>query len=248
MFLVNPMTLEQVTIPDSPLALVKDESFSMHGFGYDRISNDYKVVTLSYYKTANEIDPDCEDTFVDVYSLKRDVWKRVDCSAYDHAVPEISAGAFVNGAIHWLASSRDPGYPSVIAAFNFVDEVFDEIPAPSCLDVTKFVFNRLVVLGGCLCMFDDRSNSRSDIWMMKEYGVGDSWTKLSIDADCDWDIVKPLCFIGDEEIVLLTEGETLIVYNLKEKILRDMLVDGVPATCIDGGVFVESLVSPSGRV
>ncbi|KAL8518786.1 hypothetical protein ACS0TY_009951 [Phlomoides rotata] len=120
-FLVNPITLEQVKIPDSPLALIKDESFSMHGFGYDRSSNDYKVVTLSYYKTANDIDPDCEDTFVDVYSVKRGAWIRADCSPYDHAVPFMSSGAFVNGAIHWLASSRDPGYPSVIAAFNLKD-------------------------------------------------------------------------------------------------------------------------------
>ncbi|KAI3469406.1 hypothetical protein Pfo_026069 [Paulownia fortunei] len=244
-FLVNPITLQQVKIPNSPLALKWRESFSMHGFGYDNLRDDYKVVTLSYYDTDNEYEPDCVDTFVDVYSAKRGDWKRVESSPFDHAVPELSAGAFVNGAIHWLASSRESGYPSVIAAFSLVDDVFYEIPAPSGVDVEKFVFNKLVVHGGCLCMIDARSNSRMEVWTMKEYGLADSWTKFSIDADYEWDILKPLCFIGDEEVVFITEGESLVVYNLKEGTLRDMVVDGVPAMFIDGGTFVESLVSPA---
>lgn len=243
-FLVNPITLQHVEIPDSPLALKRGESFRMHGFGYDRFSDDYKIVTLSYYDTDNEHEPDCVDTFVDVYSVKRGLWKRVDSSPYDHAVPELSSGAFVNGAIHWLASSRESGYTSVIAAFNLVDEVFDEIPAPSGVDVNKFVFNHLVVLKGCLCMIDSRINSQTDVWIMKEYGLKESWTKFSIDANYEWDIFKPLCFIDDEEVVLLTEGESLVVYNLKERTLRDMVVDAVPAMFIDGGTFVESLVLP----
>ncbi|KAL0414714.1 UNVERIFIED_CONTAM: F-box/kelch-repeat protein [Sesamum radiatum] len=244
-FLVNPITLQQITVPNSPLALNRRESFSMHGFGYDSSSDDYKVVTLSYYNTDNEYEPDCVDTFVDVYSVKRGVWKRIDSSPYDHAVPELSPGAFVNGAIHWLASSREPGYPSVIAAFNLADEVFVEIPAPSGVDVQNFVFNKLVVLGGYLCMIDTRGNGPTDVWIMKEYGLVDSWTKFSIHGDHEWDVVKPLCLIGDEEVVLVTEGETLVVYNRTVGTLRDMVVDGAPAMAIDGGTFMESLVSPA---
>ncbi|KAK4425840.1 F-box/kelch-repeat protein [Sesamum alatum] len=244
-FLVNPITLQQVQLPNSPQALNRMESFSMHGFGYDSSSDDYKVVTLSYYDTDNEYEPDCVDTFVDVYSVKRGVWKRVNSSPYDHAVPEPSPGAFVNGAIHWLASSREPGYPSVIAAFNLVDEVFDEIPAPSSVDVQNFVFNKLVTLGDCLCLIDARGNGPTNVWIMKEYGLKESWTKFSINGDYEWDIVKPLCLIGDEEVVLVTEGETLVVYNRTSGTLRDMVVDGGPASAIDGGTFLESLVSPA---
>ncbi|KAG8369076.1 hypothetical protein BUALT_Bualt15G0112600 [Buddleja alternifolia] len=100
MLLVNPITLQHLTIPNSPLALNKYDSFSMRGFRYDTSSDDYKIVTLSYDDTDKEHEPDCIDTFVDVYSVKRGVWKRVDCSPYDHAITEISSGSFVNGAIH----------------------------------------------------------------------------------------------------------------------------------------------------
>lgn len=247
-FLVNPVTLEQVEIGESPQALDRDESFRMYGFGYDSCSDDYKIVTLSYNDTFNEHEPDCVDTFVDVYSVKRGSWRRVDSSPYDHAVPEIWPGAFVNGAIHWLASSREPGFYSVIAAFDLADEAFRQLPAPIGVDVEKFVFNKLVVLGGCLCMFD----GRVDFWVMKEYGLAESWTKFSISAHYDWDFVKPLCFVGSEDevedqdvVVLLTEGETLVAFHQKEGMLRDMVVDGGPATFIDAVTFVESLVSPA---
>ncbi|PIN18020.1 hypothetical protein CDL12_09318 [Handroanthus impetiginosus] len=232
--LLNPITLQQVKVPDSPLALKGWESFSMDGFGYDRYTDDYKIVTLSYYK------PDCEDTFVDVYSVKKGVWKRVESSRYDHAVPDLLSGAFVNGAIHWLASGKESGQPSVIIAFNFANEVFDEIPAPN--DAGKFVFNILGVLGGRLCMIDTRSQ---DVWIMEEYGVKDSCTKFSIEVDDDLGISRPLCFIGEEEVVFVTEGDRLVVYNLKEGTLRVMVVDGASAKFVDGGAFVGSLVSPA---
>ncbi|KAL0355041.1 UNVERIFIED_CONTAM: hypothetical protein Sradi_3951000 [Sesamum radiatum] len=111
-FLVNPFTLELVKVPKSPLALKWKESFSMHGFGYDCSSDDYKVVTLFYSDTENH-NSDRVETFVDVFSVRRGVWGRVDSSPYDHDVPQrspygfcekaLSPGAFVNGALHWLA-------------------------------------------------------------------------------------------------------------------------------------------------
>ncbi|KAL0318919.1 UNVERIFIED_CONTAM: F-box protein DOR [Sesamum angustifolium] len=76
-FLANPVTLQLVKVPESPLALKRKESFSMDGFGYDSCSDDYKVVTLSYYDTDNH-NSDRVETFVDVFSVKRGVWRRVD--------------------------------------------------------------------------------------------------------------------------------------------------------------------------
>lgn len=215
----------------------------MYGFGYDTRTDDYKIVTLSYYNTDNEYEPDCIDTFVDVYSIKTGVWNRVNSSPYDHAVPEISSGAYVNGAIHWLASSRESGYPSVIAAFDLASEAFHEIPAPRGLDVSKFVFNGLFVLGGYLCMVDRFSSSTVDVWIMKEYNVVESWTRFSMqDAKDDWDFIKPLCFIREEEVVLVFVPDGLVVFNLKEGTSKEIVVDKTPVYFVDAGTFVDSLV------
>ncbi|CAA0817481.1 F-box/kelch-repeat protein [Striga hermonthica] len=227
MLLLNPITLDRLKIPDSPLALMSPGSFSMHGLGYDRVGDDYKVVTLSYYDTDNEYEPDCEDTFVDVYSVKSGVWKRAKNSSYDHAVPDLSSGVFVNGALHWLASSRERGYPSVIAAFDLSREVFYEIPPPKGVNVNKFVFDKLFVLGGCLCMVEDHYDDPTDVWVMKEYGSAESWAKFSINAGYEWELMKVLCFVRHEEVLLLSLEEDLVVYNWEDETEEDIVIDGV---------------------
>ncbi|KAL7080892.1 hypothetical protein ACP275_14G006300 [Erythranthe tilingii] len=247
--LVNPITLQKEKIPDPPLALNKTESHSMHGFGYDGSIDDYKIVVVSYYDT-DEYYPDNFDTFVDIYCVKKGVWKRVDNSPYDLSSARRCTGACVRGAVHWLAPSKKQGdYRAVIAAFDLAREVFDEIPVPNDVSMDSGCY-QLVVLGGCLCMTDagrslHQDNNKTDIWIMHEYGLAESWTKFTIDCGYEWSMLKPLCYIGDEEIVLICEGgEVLLVYNLNENTLKNMVVDGASAYVLDGCVFVESLLSP----
>lgn len=241
-YLINPTTLEHVKVSNSPVALDPWISFSMHGFGYDSVNDDYKIVTLSYYDTDNEHEPNCADTFLDVYSSKKGSWRRLGSSPYDHAVPMDDSGKFLNGALHWLASSKSPGYSSVIAAFNLADEGFVELPPPATLDKNKFVFNRLVVLEGCLCMVDDHFHDHIDVWVMKEYGNGESWTKFTM-RELECDDAKPLCPIGDKEYVVLDENY-LVVHNLGEQTTSRVIIDGPSAEFEDGVTFIESLVSP----
>ncbi|CAI9118810.1 OLC1v1020426C1 [Oldenlandia corymbosa var. corymbosa] len=247
-FLMNPVTSEVENLPVFDSSLDPLMSFCMHGFGYDEANDDYKVVTLSYYDTDNEYEPDCAETFVDIYSLKSRIWKRLPCSPYDHAVPSISPGIFVSGCLHWLASSRRKGYPSVIAAFDLAKEEFEELPPPIGVDEDKFVFNELAVLGGCLALFIDSYKGHIDVWVMKEYGVRDSWTKIAIDCPedrRDADSWKPVCFLGDDEIVLVMDCEKLVAHNFRNGGWRDMEFDGVPDSFGEGVMtFKDSLLPP----
>ncbi|KAK4486498.1 hypothetical protein RD792_009181 [Penstemon davidsonii] len=171
MSVFNPTTLQRVYIPDSPLALDKNEFGTIYGFGYDSSSDDYKIVILSSYKDEMyEI-----VKFVDVYSLKRGVWNRVISSPYGHAYYDLLPGAFVNNAIHWLNASEESGV--AIAAFDLANEVFYDVCGPT--DARKEVFEAfdLVVLEGCLCMFT-RFRATNVFWMLNEYGSVESWTKF----------------------------------------------------------------------
>ncbi|CAK9145570.1 unnamed protein product [Ilex paraguariensis] len=238
-FLLKPTTRESKKLPDSSFALDPFASFIMYGLGFDSSIDDYKVVTLSSNDTDNEHEPDCTNMFENVYSLKSNSWKRVQNSPYDHAVALISSEIYVNGCVHWLAS-RVSDYLLVTAAFDLGDEKFREVAAPSSLDKDKFVYNKLLVLGGCLCMLD---RNQTDLWVMKEYGVEESWTKYMIcvpDA-CE---ITPLCLWGDEVVLLDLDGERLNVYNLKEETSRNLVVLGAPNKFEYGESFVESLVSP----
>ena len=247
-FVLNPVTGEIREVPQSPFALDPHESFTMYGFGYDSANEDYKIVSISYYDTDNECgytgnedEPFCTEMFVNLYSLETGTWKRAESSPYDHVVGHVTSGASVDGYIHWLAC-RKPDYKSVIVAFDLVEEKFSEVPPPSSLVGKKFVFNHLVVLGGCLCIVEE---TRPDVWMMKEYGVQESWTYITVDNPGGAEI-RPLCMLGQEEIVLLKDEEKLVMYNLKEKIVKDIEVHGLPDSLVPEASFVESLVSPHG--
>lgn len=191
-FLINPTTLEYHKIPNYHPVPNGRDSFSTYGLGYDSISDDYKVVTLSYdgrndYNTDNW--PDICHTCVDVYSVRKGLSRRLfeskkspwgglysyDCGAPVKRVLHWSAperdsrflrsspdwangvlvrGIWINGALHWLATEGSDFSP-VIVAFDLSEEKFLEVPSRTTLEKGKHVVNKLVDLGGCLCMFSD---------------------------------------------------------------------------------------------
>ena len=81
----------------------------------------------------------------------------------------------MSGALNWIAY-RANGDNSVIS-FDLVNESSRELLQPdyggeSVPDVI------LSVLRDCLCIFA-RTHQFSTVWLMKEYGNEESWTKLS---------------------------------------------------------------------
>lgn len=179
--LVNPITLHHTEVPDSPLLRFPSMS-RMHGFGYDTSVDDHKIVSVSTWL------PDVDSELgrrqqiamsVGVYYVKRGVWKILENSRYDTSIIsfEHDPGACANGAIHWLTYRESFDPPPVITAFGLVDEAFTDIPLPAKLN--RLLDNQVVILGGCLCVLDvDPGYVGADVWIMKEYGFVESWTKL----------------------------------------------------------------------
>jgi F-box interacting protein len=208
----------------------------MYGLGYDSFSNDYKVLVLTY----RCIEYRRFDRVIHVYSVNSGAWKggataRV-CSAADHV------GACVNGAIHAFIETDDAAY--VIEAFNLADGGFHKIPAPPNNRTVLSTCYNLRVLNGCLCVVSRILDRNIEIQMMKQYGGAGSWTKITIVTDGQWGIRRPICFIGDREIVCLTFRGQLVVYNLRKRTMEFLLADGVPTACRDAVAFVDGLVSP----
>lgn len=130
---------------------------------------------------------------------------------------------------------------------NLSDEKFFELPIPTTttsLDDHHMYFYDFVALRGCFCMLAiTRNDDRIDVWMMKEYGVAESWTKFSVENKSYG--FTPVCLMSDDDFVLDVPGEEkLVMYNKKEKQWRDMNVDGIVAKSIRTRTFMESLVSP----
>ncbi|XP_058198388.1 F-box/kelch-repeat protein At3g06240-like [Rhododendron vialii] len=254
--LLNPTTRERKKLPTCPLSFSLEPYVYLHGFGHDSFTDDYKVVMLSYQyiKSYSKyyFDSDANITHVAVYSLKTDAWRRIQDSHY-HPLGNPS-GVHFNERLHWLCRRTGGSDGSkVIVAFDLSDEIFKEVQLPTSFSDYEIFYHHMAVLGGCLCVIVCPLSYRNEVWMMKEYGVRESWTKFMINPRMV--LVDLLCLLAEDEFLMKTRGkepdvlfqDKLVVYNLKKKTLRDMVVPDIQLKCQNGVTYgyVESLVSPN---
>ncbi|KAJ4839522.1 hypothetical protein Tsubulata_019024 [Turnera subulata] len=229
-FLFNPTTRKfkripttEESLPGSPLGSVVGNA---HGFGFDSVSDDYKLV---------RIDVDV----ILVYSLRTDSWRVVGNFPYEHYL--IDSGVFLNGAIHWVVSiEEEERGKSVVIVFDLADEIFREMPAPDDADMGSDIV--MGILNGCLCILHCRNNMHDYFWMMRDYGMDDSWTKVNISFP--YICMKPLYMGKNGESLLLVDGE-LLSYNFEKDRYRELEVHGIPSGVgFEADTYLESLVSP----
>ncbi|XP_074263036.1 F-box protein CPR1-like [Silene latifolia] len=142
-----------------------------YGFGYESVSRDYKCVRIMQYLFQEIGYLMCE---VMVYSLRTNCWKRVpDVPCYFRSCP-CSIGILVDEMLHWVGTNADNAYEFVVA-FDLKDETFSCLPLPFHFE--PFVGLYVGMLDGGLCLFSN-CYPHCDLWVMKEYGVAGSWTKM----------------------------------------------------------------------
>ncbi|KAI5411101.1 hypothetical protein KIW84_056301 [Lathyrus oleraceus] len=129
-----------------------------YGFGYDSVTDNYKVVVI-------------EKTQVKVHTLGTKFWKNIGDfpKATDH---EQKSGKYVSGTINWLAQRWPRSSPPFIVSFDLGNESYQEVLLPDNKEVNDNFFT-LDVFADCLCVLCGH-----DVWLMKEYGNKESWTKL----------------------------------------------------------------------
>ncbi|KAG5239444.1 hypothetical protein OIU76_012858 [Salix suchowensis] len=128
----------------------------------------------------------------------KDALRSIFISYYDNQ-------AMVNGVIHWLLNHRDgiamemcsvatemssnrwsplvPRNNVIVLTFHLSNDTFGEIRLPECFDdTTKWVTSRTISVFKDLFsfnVFECRSGSYNcEIWVMEQYGVRESWTRL----------------------------------------------------------------------
>ncbi|WMV53043.1 hypothetical protein MTR67_046428 [Solanum verrucosum] len=176
LLLWNPSTGESIVLPH-PKSRPK---YCVCGMGYDATTDDYKIVAIDLHET-------CQEITVEILTLKSGSWKEIwkyppgihrvigvkDCGMYSLA--------FVHGAFHWVGLSS---HCCTIVSFNISNEVYGEIPLLEhmCnIYKARFIEYGVSVLGGMLCFCSTYFNpwgGMFKLWMMKEYGVKESWTEL----------------------------------------------------------------------
>jgi F-box interacting protein len=149
---------------------VPDQCYSVHGFGFDPKSDDYKVLRIMY-EYDHIFSPG-----VKLFKLSTGAWEIVRfLDDFHYPIGTWDLQAFVNGASHWLGrhSSKKE---LVVMLFHMFNEEFRVMKLPDVL-ATRHLISSLEVTGGLLSLmyYDDVSlGNESCIWLMKDYGVIES--------------------------------------------------------------------------
>lgn len=237
----NPFTRKYKTLPQSPVEFppgveIKSD-YSRYGFGYDSVNDDYKVFRAVEFRDS---DLQWVGTEAKVYSLKSNSWKKID--RFPYPIPRTRGwGIFANGDLHTLITTE-----RAIVAFDLVSEKCHHIPLPSgLLSGSRLT---VVALEGSLCLHSTRKQ-RTDIWIMKEYGVKESWTKL-LSVSPPWvdsqTLVFPIAYSDDRrEVLLHLNDEKFVWFDLETKHIKEVTVQGLPFRFY-AEFCIETLISPDG--
>ncbi|XP_062000577.1 F-box protein CPR1-like isoform X2 [Rosa rugosa] len=164
MYIWNPSTQFFKKLPDPADRPAKTRLFGC-GFGYLSATDDYKVVADFRVSSVDEV----KGKEMHIFSSKANIWKRTEAPPlFDYKFEY--EGTLSNEALHWLDELG-------IFAFDLAKEEFQKMPLPIQDGKVKY----LGAFGDCLCAFDCAefyTAGSIDLWVMKKYGVADSWTKL----------------------------------------------------------------------
>ncbi|XP_006360353.1 F-box/kelch-repeat protein At3g23880-like [Solanum tuberosum] len=238
LFIWNPSIRKFKRLPDSRPTL-RCGYYFMYGFGYDEVHDDYKVVGIFCIFGAGG----SYDVEVKIYGLKSDSWRNVD--DFQGGVLLNDSGKFVKGKLHWATTARLGEYNGWdIISIDLKDEKWGKIEQP-CYEKGNFDFV-LGVLEDNLSVLCNYNKTRADVWVMKDYGVKDSWEKMYT-ISCPNDPGKymfspPLCMSKKGEI-LLVFGSIFMIYNPSDDSIRYPEVTNFDA-CLEAEIYTESLISP----
>ncbi|KAM7497688.1 hypothetical protein LguiA_022102 [Lonicera macranthoides] len=222
----NPSIRRKLTVPLPDIILKNMGYMFVLGFGFDCKANDYKIVRLSYKNARNT---STLPPLVEVYSVKTGAWRHISapapmCHISGYFWPQV----FVNGAAHWVAYSLNCGQMrSLILSFDMCDEVFHEIMLPGCLAGESPWLMGAVVIQDLLSVVEyDISYNMLSVWVMKEYGVVESWAKrYNIDTEVGLGIMLGVRRNG--EVLLTTRNEELVDYDVQTRGSVDLITGGL---------------------
>lgn len=240
MVLWNPSTRKHKRLPIIPVERsrgVEARQFTYCGFGYDPISDDYKVVRMVQFIGQNE------DGFfsaeVKVYSLKTNSWRGIkDLPCYLRLLFQTfysvlyrrGNGVLAGSALHWVAPRGLDLYSNgLIVAFDLGVEEFRVVPQPDNVD--DYFEMDVGVLEGSLCMVCNYCNAHVDVWVMKEYGVKESWSKLfklsQSNITGSFGRLVPLAYSkSGDKVLFQLENEKFFWYDMRRGRAKRVRIQG----------------------
>lgn len=235
LYLWNPTIKLHARLSGSDLET--SDEFVTYGFGYDESEDDYKVVALLQQRHQMK-------TEAKIYSTRQRLWRRSSSTCFPSGVvvaDKSRSGIYINGTLNWAATHSSSSSFSTIISYDMSRDVFKELPGPVCCSRGCFTLT-LGDLRGFLSMVCYCKGANADVWVMKEFGEGESWSKLlSIPGLTEF--VRPL-WISNDLVALLEFRSGLALYNCDSGRFQYPVSDSLSG-CRDAKVYVKTMVSPS---
>ncbi|PHT71081.1 hypothetical protein T459_26185 [Capsicum annuum] len=236
LFLWNPSIRKFKKLPSPRIVFLY-----MYGFGYDELNADYKVVCL----TQKVYDDDSRYNVDKIYSLNNNSWKRLD----EFRIGKLSnqTGMFVNGKLRWENTTKHFGCYSDwdVIFIDLADGRWGEMEKPFYSEGKLRFEPCLGVLENDLSMLCHHLGSHADVWVMKEYGVKESWTKMFIIKypydNMGYSVFGPPFCMSSEGEILFRNDSVFMIYNPNDDSIRFPKVSNF-GPLVEATLYIESLV------
>ncbi|KAK9716084.1 hypothetical protein RND81_06G210100 [Saponaria officinalis] len=206
------------------------------GFGFDRHTLDHKLVIV--FHRYDEFDDEFDDKtqFIRVYSLNTDSWRPIQTQSQSDSIISGCVGVVINhNLVHWMMQ-----VPSLnihkIGCFNLsTNNWTNDVLLPRYYyDPTheNYILSDIGVLDGryLVSYFWIQTESRYDVWVMKEYGVQDSWLPLWKGSMwSEWNVApEPVFSRGGLDEVLISQWRSgkLYWYDTRSGRISDAIFHG----------------------
>ncbi|KAK2431548.1 hypothetical protein QL285_029763 [Trifolium repens] len=241
----NPATREYKVIPKSSFNYLPPQRHPcrvLHGFGYDHVTNDYKVIRfidsilnveedIEEENMAND-DRSSYETFWEIYSLRSNTWRKLDNNIPNryYYTQKRGIGVYTNGVCHWWArTDKIPNVEECLVSFNFSSEVLFTTLKPSYLDVSrsfKYVERCLILLNESIALISTYLEmSTIHISILGEFGIRESWTNL-FTVTCQPFIEYPIGVGNLNNIVFFRKNDHKLAWiDLNTKMIQELNVN-----------------------
>ncbi|KAJ1389594.1 F-box-like domain superfamily [Sesbania bispinosa] len=223
----NPVTGEFIRLPKATRIDKIHQGPIYAGFGFQPKTNEYKVIRMlhRYVQIPNpghirEWEWVFEGMDVEMHTLGTSTWRHVGVDP--RRFTALRFPTCVNGALHWI----NYGGKSSILCFNIESERFQPFPSlPHVLENNDEINDIDTVSMGELrgsLYICAASSFTIRTWVMKKYGIGDSWTKVfnidPMDGDClPWGLYWPVEHFKKDAAILMYHSRNCFIYYEPKK-------------------------------
>ncbi|MED6203837.1 hypothetical protein PIB30_003126 [Stylosanthes scabra] len=238
-----------------------------YGFGYDTLHDKYKFVMCSNKPPTTDDKMKMTRCRARVCTFGTDpCWKSIDLPLFPYTVCLVKCnGTLVSETLNWTAydPTKDDDEDHLfkhrywfILMFELKTESFGRLCLPRNNYTNYYVGPHLQVLKNCLCVsfqppYDETCCT---LWILKEYGVEESWTVLFTIPYSNGIPQHIEClYVSEDDLVLAYEhhnqlhGKLFVYDSRKGKLFYPVLDNPFPweGTQTYFEVYHQSLVSPS---